>query len=131
MRPLALLAPILGFAACSAQPALAQAPAVASSPVCIYQNKTYSAGAAICPQARLMLSCSQEGDKLIWKIISDTALANLCTAPTVTAERPARRRHAARFRPPRSAAVRAAAQVTPATPTSAKCFIFNNRRYCE
>ena len=131
MRPLALLAPILGFLACNAQPAMAQAPAAAAAPVCIYQNKTYSAGAAICPQARLMLSCSQESDKLVWKIVSDPALANLCTAPTVTAERPVRRRHAVRVRAPRGAAARAAAQVTPATSPSPRCFVFNNKRYCE
>jgi hypothetical protein len=127
MRSLILLAPILGFVVCIAQPAMAQAPAAAAAPVCVYQNKTYSAGAAICPQARLMQTCSQENDKLIWKVVTDPALANLCVAPTVTAERPNRRRHAVRRLAP--SAARAAAQVTPAT--EPKCFTFNNRRYCE
>lgn len=130
MRQFALFAPILGLVVCNAQPALAQSPAAAATPVCIYQNRTYSVGAAICPQARLMLSCSQESDKLMWKIVSDPALANLCTAPTVTADRPARRRHAVRIRAPAGAAARAAAQVTPATSTP-RCFVFNNKRYCE
>jgi hypothetical protein len=128
MRPLVLLAAIIGFVACHAPPAIAQASAAA--PVCIYQDKTYSAGAAICPQARLMLSCSPENDKLIWKIVADPALANRCAASSVSVERTGRRRYAVRTRPPQTAA-QAAAQVTPATSPSPRCFVFNNKRYCE
>src|SRR5262249_2859976 len=127
MRSLVLLAPVLGFVACHAPPAIAQASNTAPAAVCIYQGKTYSAAAAICPQARLMQICSLENDKLIWKVVADPALANLCVTPTVTVERPGRRRHVVRRLAP--SAARAAAQVTPATPP--KCFMFNNRRYCE
>jgi hypothetical protein len=122
------LMPVLMSLACGAPAAMAQAPGGAAAPVCIYQDKTYSAGAAICPQARLMLTCSQENDKLVWKIVSDPELANRCVAASVTAERPARRRHVVRYRAPRAAARAAAANVTPPT---ARCFAFNGKRYCE
>lgn len=121
MRALALLALAV---ICAAPAAVAQTASGSGASVCIYSNRSYSAGAAICPQARFMLTCAQENDKLVWKIVADQALANRCLAPSVTADTPARRRHA-RVRPVRTAAR------APAPTPSAKCFVFNNKQYCE
>jgi hypothetical protein len=117
---------VAAFVLCSTSIASAQAAAETSdAPVCIYQDRAFSAGAAICPHARFMLMCSQENDKLVWKIVSDTSLSNRCLAPTIRADAP----------PPRRFIRRASVVRPPAPPvataSSAKCFTFNNKQYCE
>lgn len=116
----------LTFAASGAPTAAAQAAGgSAEASVCIYQDRAFSVGAAICPHARFMLMCSQENDKLIWKIVGDPTLSNRCMASTLRADVPIQRRFVRRVsvvQPP-------APPVAAANP--AKCFSFNNKRYCE
>jgi hypothetical protein len=107
------------FACVGATAALAQ-----SAPACIYENKSYSDGALICIYRSLMLSCSQDGAKASWKQVADPRLASVCEASSARprmVEAPPRlhRRHGLRH-PVRVQADR-----------SAKCFVFNNKQYCE
>lgn len=113
------------MALASPQPAQAQAlEGPASTAVCVYQDRTFSVGAAVCPHARFMLMCMQENDKLTWKIVSDPSLSNRCLASTFRSDPPAGRKYVRR-----TAAVRPAPPVAAAG--AAKCFTFNNRQYCE
>jgi hypothetical protein len=113
------------LACVSATTALAQtAPA---SPVCVYENTSYSDGALICIYRSLMLSCSQDGAKASWKQVTDPKLASVCEASSArprprVVEAPPRphRRHGVRHAPVRVQADR-----------SAKCFAFNGKQYCE
>ena len=99
----------------------------AEAPLCVYLDRSYSEGATICPQARFMLICSAEGAKLVWKAVADRSLADRCLRPTIATEDPVppvRRRIARSLPSPASAP-------SPTAGTSAKCFAFNGRRYCE
>ena len=113
------------FACLGATAVFAQAaPAMSASPTCVYENTSYSDGALICIYRSLMLSCSQDGAKASWKPVTDPKLASVCEAtsarPRVVEAPPRpRRRHGLR-RPVRVQADR-----------SAKCFVFNNKQYCE
>jgi hypothetical protein len=113
------------FLTCGAGIAFAQSPpASGNTPVCVYHDRTYSEGAAICPQARFMLTCSSEQGKLVWRTVTDQSLSRLCLAPTVSADRVRHRTS--------SQVQRIARTISPPTPDpSAKCFAFNGKRYCE
>jgi hypothetical protein len=98
--------------------------AAGSASVCVYHDRTYSEGAAICPQARFMLSCSADQGKLVWRAVTDRSLADRCVVPTVVAERVLHRQP--------SRIQRIARTITaPAADPAAKCFAFNGKRYCE
>jgi hypothetical protein len=113
------------FFVCGAQVAFAQSPqGAASASVCVYHDRTYSEGAAICPQARFMLSCSVDQGKLVWRAVTDRSLSERCVVPTVVAER-------VRYRPPPRIQRIARTITAPAADPSAKCFVFNGKRYCE
>jgi hypothetical protein len=110
---------------CGAQVAFAQSPqGAASASVCVYHDRTYSEGAAICPQARFMLSCSADQGKLVWRAVTELSLSERCVVPTVIAERVRHRRLARIQRIARTI-------TTPAAEPAAKCFAFNGKRYCE
>ena len=94
----------------------------AADPVCLYQSRSYSEGAYICVQKSLMQTCTSDGSRMVWKIVADRELGERCVAPFSSAE--PRRRLVRRARPVRHA-------VAPAEPVSAKCFVFNGKRYCE
>ena len=105
-------------------PAVAQAQGGA---VCTYQSETYSDGAYVCAQRSLMQQCSVSGTNATWKIVTDKELGKLCVGPVArreTSRRTARLHHRLNRR-----AAAAATVVDP--PTSAKCFQFNGKRYCE
>ena len=91
---------------------------------CLYHSRSYSEGAFICVQKSLMLGCSSDGTRATWKIVADRDLSERCLAPTALAYAPAPRRQARRTH-----AIRA--RVDTAAGASAKCFIFNGKRYCE
>ena len=93
-----------------------------ANPVCLYQSKSYSEGAFICVQKSLMLACSADGARAAWRVVADRETGDRCIAPTQSAE--PRKRIVRRARPVRHA-------VAPVEPASAKCFVFNGKRYCE
>src|ERR1700752_4936619 len=67
-----------------------------TSPVCVYNSKSYSSVAFICVQKALMISCSSDGGQMVWKVVSDQDLSNRCIAPTIAStspESPERRSH--------------------------------------
>jgi hypothetical protein len=101
---------------------VASTPAPAANGVCLYQSRTYSEGAFICVQRSLMQTCTTDGASMVWKIVADREIGDRCVAP-LTYGAPHKRwmRHAR--------IVRHAAP--PAEPVSAKCFVFNGKRYCE
>jgi len=99
--------------------------AAADQSLCIYHNRSYSDGAHICVQRQLMMSCTLEGARAVWKIVEDARLAQLCATPVppdrlARWERPEARLPEPRRRPP-----------VPANARSAKCFTFMGRHFCE
>jgi len=109
-------------------PAAAQSPSDKSTPdkpapLCIYSSKTYSDGAYVCAQKSLMLKCGIDGAKASWAVVSDKDLSDRCQAPVVRGNVYQQRARWYRRNIRR--------EITPATDTSAKCFNFNGKRYCE
>jgi len=105
---------------------LTAAAAHAADAACLYQSRSYSEGAYICVQRSLMQTCTSDGGRILWRAVADGELSGRCTAPFSYAE--PRRRIVHRARVVRSAAAPAVARAEPA---SAKCFVFNGKRYCE
>ena len=101
---------------------LASGLAQAADSACVYQSRSYSEGAYICVQKALMQSCTSDGARMVWRIVTDKELGDRCVAPLTYAE-------------PRKRIVRRAYRVrhavAPAEPVSAKCSVFNGKRYCE
>lgn len=98
------------------------APAHAAGPVCLYQSRTYSEGAFICVQKSLMQACTPDGSRLVWRIVADKEIGERCVSPIPAIE--PRRRMVRRAQIARQAAA-------PMQVNSAKCFVFNGKRYCE
>jgi hypothetical protein len=98
------------------------APSQAAESVCVYQSRSYSEGAFICVQRSLMQSCTNEGARMVWKVVADKDIGDRCTSPLPQSEY--------RRRPFRYS--RIARQSAPAAQQgSAKCFVFNGKTYCE
>lgn len=96
----------------------------AAGPACLYESRSYSAGAYICVQKSLMLNCIADGERAAWKLVAEKELSERCVAPTALTVPPLPRSHVRR-----SAARRH--RIEPAQEVSAKCFGFNGKRYCE
>jgi hypothetical protein len=97
-------------------------PLHAADTVCVYQSRSYSEGAFICVQKSLMQACTSDGNRLVWRIVADKDIGDRCTTPIPSIgprKRTVRRTHIARQ------------VVAPPPPDSAKCFVFNGKRYCE
>jgi len=98
-------------------------PAAQASPVCVYESKSYSDGALICAHRSLMLACSTESAKAVWKPVTDRSLASVCDTagerPRIETPSRPRRRHGIHHPAPIDA------------DRSAKCFFFNGKQYCE
>ena len=97
-------------------------PLHAANSVCLYQSRSYSEGAFICVQKSLMQTCTSDGSRLVWRIVADKDIGDRCVTPTPAIE--ARKRIVRRARVARQV-------VAPTEPVSAKCFVFNGKRYCE
>lgn len=97
-------------------------PVHAADLVCMYQSKSYSEGAFICVQKSLMQTCTSDGNRLMWRVVVDADIGNRCMTPSPSVE--ARKRIVRRTRVARQI-------VAPIQPNSAKCFVFNGKRYCE
>ena len=110
-----------GIVLCT-DPAVAD-PAQATA-ACLYQSRDYSDGAYICVQKSLMLTCSFDGARASWKIVTDRDLSERCMGPTALNAPAAIRRHVRR----RHVAHR---KSEPAQQASTKCFSFNGKQYCE
>jgi hypothetical protein len=116
-RRLALLMPF----ACTMASCIVSA-AQAADAACVYQSRAYSEGAFICVQRSLMQACTSDGARLVWRIVADKDIADRCLSPLASAQPRKRMIHRTRI----------ARQVAaPAQPNSAKCFVFNGKRYCE
>ena len=112
------------FLACSG---LAAAEPLQSSagPACLYGSKSYSNGAYICVQKSLMLTCSFDGMHASWKIVADRDISERCVTPMAfSVPSSAPHRHVYR---PRMIHHR----INPGGESSAKCFAFNGKTYCE
>jgi hypothetical protein len=123
-RYFAIFLVALNVATIGAQPAEAAPPNAV--PVCVYSNLSFSSGAQICVQKNLMMTCAINGDRSQWIVVSDTELSERCLGPSprnITEVSIPVHRHVVRHVPPRSDAA--------LIPTSAPCFTFNGRRFCE
>jgi hypothetical protein len=97
-----------------------------AGPVCVYSNLSFSSGAQICVQKNLMMTCAIDGDRPQWILVSDKALSERCLGPSprkIAEVGVPVHRHVIRQVAPRSDAA--------LVPTSAPCFTFNGRRFCE
>ena len=72
---------------CGAAVAAAPEQQAGAGPVCLYDSKSYSEGAYVCAQKSLMLTCSSDGTRAIWKPVGDRDINERCMAPT-TLRRP-------------------------------------------
>ncbi len=106
----------------------AQAVQASGSQVCTYQSETYSDGAFVCAQRSLMQQCSVSGTSATWKIVTDKELGKLCIGPIARRETS---RRTARLHNRLNRRAAAAATTVTDPQTSAKCFQFNGKRYCE
>ena len=97
-------------------------PLHAANSVCLYQSRSYSEGAFICVQKSLMQTCTSDGVRMVWRVVTDSELGNRCVTPIPAIE--ARKRIVRRTRVARQV-------LAPTEPISAKCFVFNGKRYCE
>jgi hypothetical protein len=104
----------------SAMTLCAAGPAHAADPACLYQSRSYSEGAFICVQKSLMQACTSDGARLVWRIVADKDIADRCVTPLPSV----RKRMVHRTRIARQVAA-------PVHQNSAKCFVFNGKRYCE
>ena len=50
-------------------------------PVCIYNSRSFSDGAHICFQKYLMMICSTDNNRPVWKIVTDKDLNRYCLNP--------------------------------------------------
>ena len=95
-----------------------------AGPACLYESKSYSEGAFICVQKSLMLTCSSDGMHATWKIVTDKDISERCVSPIALGVPPSPHRHAHRTRVIRHT-------INPGGASSAKCFSFNGKQYCE
>lgn len=110
------------LATTSAMTLLTADPLYAADSVCVYQSRSYSEGAFICVQKSLMQACTADGNRMVWRVVTDKDIGGRCVSPIPSAE--GRKRIVRRTRVARQVAA-------PAQPNAAKCFIFNGKRYCE
>ncbi len=97
-------------------------PSHAADSACLYQSRSYSEGAFICVQKSLMQTCTADGPRMVWRIVADRDIADRCVTPLSSAQPRKRMIHRTRI----------ARQVAaPTQANSAKCFVFNGKRYCE
>lgn len=111
------------FLVCSGL-ALAEPLQSSAGPACLYDSKSYSNGAYICVQKSLMLTCSSDGTHASWKIVTDKDISERCLTPIAFSVPLSPHRHAYRTRMIRHRA-------NPGAESSAKCFAFNGKTYCE
>lgn len=107
-------------------PGLARAEPLQSSagPACLYGSKSYSNGAYICVQKSLMLTCSSDGMHASWKIVTDRDISERCVTPMAFSVPPSPHRRGYRTRVTHH-------RIDVGTNSSAKCFDFNGKHYCE
>ena len=94
------------------------------APACLYESKSYSDGAYVCVQKSLMLLCSSDGTRAIWKPVADRDLNDRCTAPITLHHPPEQRPH----RHWRHVMLH---RIHPVADSAAKCFMFIGKQYCE
>jgi hypothetical protein len=100
---------------------------VAAEPLqssCLYDSKSYSDGAYICVQKSLMLTCAFDGSHGAWKIVADRDISERCVSPIALSVPPMAHPHAHRMHMIHH-------RTNFGGESSAKCFSFNGRQYCE
>jgi len=109
---------------CGAAVAAAPEQQAGAGPVCLYDSKSYSEGAYVCAQKSLMLTCSSDGTRAIWKPVGDRDINERCMAPTTLhyPPQPRPRRHWRHVMLHR---------IHPVADSAAKCFMFIGKQYCE
>ena len=56
-------------------------PGLPPVPVCIYNSRSFSDGAHLCFQKYLMMICSTDNNRPVWKIVTDKDLNRYCLNP--------------------------------------------------
>jgi hypothetical protein len=99
-------------------------------PVCLYDSRSYSDGAYVCVQKSLMLMCSSDGAKATWKPVADHDLNERCTAP-VTLDRSPEPHRSTEQHAHRHWRHALSHRLRPFAESSARCFVFVGKQYCE
>jgi hypothetical protein len=99
-------------------------------PVCLYDSRSYSDGAYVCVQKSLMLMCSSDGAKATWKPVADHEINERCTVP-VTLDHPPEPRRSTEQQSHRHWRHVLSHRVRPVVESSARCFVFVGKQYCE
>jgi hypothetical protein len=111
------------FLSCSGL-AAAQPMQSSAGPACLYDSRSYSNGAYICVQKSLMLTCSSDGTRSTWKIVTDKDISERCVSPIALSVPPLLHKHAHRMHMIRH-------RINSGGESSPKCFSFNGKQYCE
>jgi len=91
--------------------------------LCVYNSRNYSEGATVCVQKAMMQTCTLDGAKAIWTMVTDEKLSSRCTKPASRLSKYQRRAIWNRRT--------IAREITPPTDSSPFCFYTNGKRYCE
>jgi hypothetical protein len=91
--------------------------------MCVYGSRNYSEGASVCVQKAAMQTCTVDGTRAVWVMVTDEKLTSRCLAPTPHLNKYQRaalwnRRNIAR-------------EISPPMRESLSCFYTNGKRFCE
>ena len=91
--------------------------------MCVYGSRNYSEGASVCVQKAAMQTCTVDGTRAVWVMVTDEKLTSRCLAPTPHLNKYQRaalwnRRNIAW-------------EISPPMRESLSCFYTNGKRFCE
>ncbi|MES2751335.1 MAG: DUF1496 domain-containing protein [Pseudomonadota bacterium] len=91
--------------------------------LCVYNSRTYSEGATVCVQKAVMQTCTLDGTKAAWTMVTDKELSSRCQTPAARLSKYQQRAiwHRQNIR----------REITPAMDSSPFCFDTNGKRFCE
>ena len=91
--------------------------------MCVYGSRNYSEGASVCVQKAAMQTCTVDGARAVWVMLTDEKLSSRCLAPMPRLNKYQRaalwnRRNIAW-------------EISPPMRESLSCFYTNGKRFCE
>ncbi len=91
--------------------------------MCVYRSRNYSEGASVCVQKAAMQTCTVDGTRAVWVMVTDEKLSSRCLAP------------GPRLNKYQRAAVwnrrNIAGEISPPMREPLSCFYTNGKRLCD